>query len=381
MKTTIEQAREHGLLDSEWERILEILGNVQIFLNGEKIACVPKSQSVSKPKYLEETQKFSMDDYPEPSDFDDILRKILSELSIRTRKKPAIVKIENTKQKFKMSTDGNGRYVYLNPRLGGQIAVAEAARNVVCSGGEPLAITNCLNFGNPCDPEIYFQFKEAVLGIGDACRAFGTPVTGGNVSFYNESPESAVYPTPVVGMVGLLDDVSNATTSFFKDEDDFILTIGAIQEDFTASQYLKTIHGKVQGDAPRINLDYEKSVQDAVLQAIRQGLINSAHDISDGGLAINLVESCIGGKIGAKITTSPAVRWDALLFGETQSVIVVTINEENLLPLQKICNENDVPLHTIGRVGGKALKIANKINISIEELEEIYESTLPKYFK
>jgi len=402
----------------KWDLRCEVVGdvtdtgNVEIFHSGKKVADIPSwdlvlgggapryDREVKEPKYLEETQRFSMNDFPEPSNFNNVLKKIIGEPTIASKRwvfqqydhtvrtnttigpggDAAVMRIKNTNRALVMSTDGNGRYVYLNPRLGGQIAVAEAARNVVCSGGKPLAITNCLNFGNPYDPEIYYQFKEAVLGIGDACRVFDTPVTGGNVSFYNESPESAVYPTPVIGLIGLLDDVSNATTSFFKDAGDFILTIGAIQENFAGSQYLKTIFGKVQGDAPRINLEYEKSVQDATLMAIQRGIIKSAHDISDGGLAMNLAESCIGGKIGAQITISPTVRWDALLFGETQSVIVVTIAENNLLPLQQICNEHDVPLHTIGRVNGDVLSISDKINISIKDLEDIYESALPKYF-
>ena len=219
-----------------------------------------------------------------------------------------------------MTTDCNGRYVYLNPRRGAQIAVSEAARNVVCAGGEPLAVTNCLNFGNPYKPEVYWQFTEAVGGMGDACRAFGTPVTGGNVSFYNESPEGAVYPTPTIGMVGLVEDVATqTTTSAWRQPGDVLVLVSPAGWWHTGgvegSEYLASAHGTVAGDAPHLDLGEEKAVQAAVLAAIRAGRVRSAHDVADGGLAVSLAESAVWSGLGADVDL-PATdaRLDAVLF-------------------------------------------------------------------
>jgi phosphoribosylformylglycinamidine synthase len=283
-----------------------------------------------------------------------------------------------------VSTDCNGKYVYLNPRLGGEIAVAEAARNVVCTGAEPIAITNCLNFGNPNDPEIYWQFKEAVTGIGKVCRTLNTPVTGGNVSFYNESSLGAVYPSPVIGMVGLIEDTKHITTMSFKTPNDFIIVLGGLNGKLGGSEYLKTIHGRIEGPIAPLNIEFEMRVQEVCLEAIKKGIVNSAHDISDGGLLVNIAESIIAAEpgIGAKIDCERRLRTDELLFGECQSAIIITIPENNLIDLIMISQELDIPTQTIGRVTDNNLLTVNQ-NISVErpKLESAYNLSFENIMK
>ncbi|MEO0557223.1 MAG: phosphoribosylformylglycinamidine synthase subunit PurL [Bacteroidota bacterium] len=292
-----------------------------------------------------------------------------------------------------MKTDCNGRYVYLNPRRGGQIAVAEAARNVVCAGGQPLAVTNCLNFGNPYKPEVYWQFTEAVGGMGDACRALGTPVTGGNVSFYNESPDGeggtrAVFPTPTIGMVGLVEDVDlHTTTASFQAPADAILLVtpagwvhtGGIE----GSEYLASAHGLTTGDAPHLDLDEEKAVQAAVLAAIRSGNVKSAHDLSDGGLAVALAESCLFGPFGARIhlDVPEGMRLDALLFGEAQSRILLSVSYEAVDAVRQLIADHGAQATSIGLVDLDALEIQVNgetiLNVPTAELAEPYQTALP----
>src|SRR6185437_6701952 len=204
-----------------------------------------------------------------------------------------VLRIRGTDRALAVKTDCNGRYAYLDPYVGAQIAVCEAARNVACAGGRPMAITNNLNFGNPRRPEVYFQLREAVRGMADACTALGTPVTGGNVSLYNENPTGAVYPTPVIGMVGLIDSLAQITRSAFQDERDAIVLLGEPTAELGASEYLARIHGLVAGAPPACRPDEERALIDAVLEAIEGGVVDSAHDCSDGGLAVALAECCI----------------------------------------------------------------------------------------
>ncbi|HUR00151.1 MAG TPA: phosphoribosylformylglycinamidine synthase subunit PurL [Gemmatimonadaceae bacterium] len=241
----------------------------------------------------------------------------------------AVLRIRGTNKAIAVKTDCNGRYVYLDPHVGGRIAVAEAARNVACTGARPMAITNCLNFGNPTRPEVFFQFREAVAGMGEACRALGTPVTGGNVSLYNESPAGAVYPTPVIGMVGLIDDVAHITRATFQHDRDTILLLGDLGNELGGSEYLATIHDSVLGAPPVCDLVKEKALIDTLLEAIRAGVVTSAHDCSDGGLAVALAECCVADRdlqFGAEIDlgdlTDTSTR--AALFGETQGRVVVS---------------------------------------------------------
>ena len=300
----------------------------------------------------------------------------------------AVIYIKGINKAFAMKTDCNARYVYLNPKEGAKIAVAESARNIVCSGGIPLAITNCLNFGNPYKPEIYWQFAEAIAGMGEACRFFDTPVTGGNVSFYNESPDPdkvgtslSVYPTPTIGMLGLVEDLSHITTSYFKNEGDLIYVLGEDKEELGGSEYLKVIHKKVEGDCPQLNLHVEKKLQDTVLELIRNKLINSAHDISEGGIICALAECCIINeekKFGAEVSIPIKSRKDFSYFSESQSRIIVSISPDKKEKFENIVHTSMQPCIHAGEVGGSELKINDDIKVSVDDLADIYFNTIPR---
>jgi len=399
--------------DLEFAEVGEVIssGNLEIFENGELVADIPADalageleyqRETKKPEYLKETENLDLESIPEPEDFNEVLIKLVSSPNIadkswvykqydhsvrsNTMVKPgssaAVVRIKGTNKALATCTDGNGRYVYLNPYEGGKIAVAESARNVVCSGAKPIAITNCLNFGNPYDPEVYYQFKHAVLGIGDACRKLNTPVTGGNVSFYNQAEQSRIFPTPVIGMVGIMNKLDDATTAWFKKPGNFIMMFGAVKGELGGSEYLKIIHDKVAGNSPELNLDFEKRIQKACLAGIRGRIINSAIDISDGGFATAVAEACILNKdsnIGAEIHFSEKIRNDELLFSETQSVIIITIDEDKLLEIEKISSRYSVPCTTVGKVtDGGRLKINNEIDIEVDKLRKAYTEAIPK---
>jgi len=297
----------------------------------------------------------------------------------------AVLRVRGTSKAIAVKTDGNGRYVYLEPRVGGRIAVAEAARNVACTGARPLAITNCLNFGNPTRSEVFYQFKEAVAGMGEACRALGTPVTGGNVSLYNESPSAAVYPTPVIGMIGLIEDISRVTRASFQHDGDAILLLGEMGGELGGSEYLATIHGKVIGAPPHCDPSREKLVIDALLEAIASGIVSSAHDCSDGGLAVALAECCIANReceSGAEIDLSAysAFADRAILFGETQGRIVVSSPApERVLAIAATAG---VPCTQIGRVQrhSDSLDITlpgSSLRSPLSVLRRAYHSTIP----
>ena len=256
------------------------------------------------------------------------------------------------------------------------IAVAESARNVACTGAVPLAITNCLNFGNPYKPEVYWQFKEAVAGIGEACRYFNTPVTGGNVSFYNESPNASVYPTPVIGMLGLIDDASRAVASKFGTDGDVIIQLGRNRGHIGGSEYLAMVHGIVAGDAPGIDLADEQNLQRVLVESASAGLLRSAHDCADGGIAVALAESCIGtglGEIGAEVEiVGEGLREDFLLFGEDQSRAIVSAAPSDGHAVLEIARKHGVPAVVIGRVGGSTLAIGNSVSVAVRDLAEAY---------
>ena len=386
-------------------------GKLEIWHKGSIVAEIPSNELVlgggapqynlpaSEPKYFRDLNQFKIEDIDEPSDYNQTLLNLLSSPNITSKQyvysqydstvrsntmegpggDAAVIRLKGSNKGLAMSTDCNGRYVYLNPKMGAKIAVAEAARNVVCGGGEPLAVTNCLNFGNPNDPGVYWQFKEAVTGMGEMCRQLNTPVTGGNVSFYNETVDSAVYPTPVIGMVGVLDNISQKTSLDFKDSGDFIVTLGALNGCVGGSEYLKTEHGKIEGPIPPLNEELELRVQELCLDAIKKGIIKSAHDLSDGGLAVNIAESIMSAKsgIGAKLDIDRKLRDDELLFGECQSVIIVSLHEDQLYDLILLAQGMDVYTQTIGRVTNDATLIINDlVNISRNKLEPVYMNTL-----
>ena len=290
----------------------------------------------------------------------------------------AVVRIRKTNKALATATDCNGRYCYLNPRRGAQIAVCESARNVVCSGGQPVAITNCLNFGNPYKPEMYYMFTEAVAGMSEACRVLNTPVTGGNVSFYNEDPDRAVYPTPTIGMLGIIDDVAQITTQNFKEVGDIVMLAGVTREEFGGSEYIKELHGLSTGEIPALDMEFELRLQQFILAAIKQGLIRSAHDTAEGGLAIALAECCFSDRenqLGAKIVLKDEIRSDALYFGESQSRVILSLDPKNKAALEKLAAVREIPLETIGLVAGTALLINEDINLPVAEMAELfYES-------
>ncbi len=298
----------------------------------------------------------------------------------------AVIHLHGTRKALALKTDCNGRYVYLDPRVGGRIAVAEAARNVACAGAKPMAITNCLNFGNPKRPEVFFQFREAVGGMGDACSALGTPVTGGNVSFYNESPAGAVHPTPMIGMVGLVGDVDHVTRAPFRSAGDAIVLLGEPTSELGASEYLAYIHRLTAGAPPACDLAAERRLIDALLEAIAAGEVRSAHDCSDGGLAVAVAECCIMDRDalwGAEVDLSP---WStlprrALFFGEAQGrVVLSTANAERVLA---VARRHGVPAMVIGRVqspdAGLRIRVgADVAHSDIASLADAYHEAIPR---
>ncbi|MED4585358.1 phosphoribosylformylglycinamidine synthase subunit PurL [Brevibacillus choshinensis] len=293
----------------------------------------------------------------------------------------AVVMVRGTRKALAMSTDCNGRYVYLDPKVGGAIAVAESARNVVCSGAEPLAITDCLNFGSPEKPEVFWQFEKACEGMSEACVALDSPVIGGNVSFYNERSGDAIYPTPTVGMVGLITDVDHITTQNFKHEGDAIILLGETFAELGGSEYQKMATGSISGRPPQIDLAKEAAVQKLTLAAIRKGLVKSAHDLSEGGLGVALAESCFGENFGAQVTLESELRPDVLLFSESQSRILLSASNDQVEALLALAAEHGVPAGQIGRTGGESLVISvngtEAVNASIQEVKAAWKDAIP----
>ena len=274
------------------------------------------------------------------------------------------------------TTDCNSLYCALDPREGGRIAVAEAARNLTCSGAKPLAVTDNLNFGNPYKPENFWQLREAVEGVAEACRAFGTPVIGGNVSLYNESPAGVVDPTPTVAMVGLIEEERFITTQFFKNAGDTIILVGDLGDELGASHFLKICHGRKEGLPPRLDIEREIAVQETVRELIRSGLVKSAHDCSEGGLAVALAECCFNPEqlFGAEIDLSTvSLRRDQLLFNESQSRIVISVAKENADATLKLCDERHVSAQKLGNVAGNDLIIRAQAEEFRWSIAEIYD--------
>ncbi|MCE5315225.1 MAG: phosphoribosylformylglycinamidine synthase subunit PurL [Armatimonadota bacterium] len=377
-------------------------GLVHVYDGDELVAQVPAKSladdaptyqlKTEEPAYLNDVQNYDLSSMPEPEDYTQALFKLIGSPSISSKEwvyqqydhmvqtntailpgsDAAVIRIRETKKGIAVTTDCNGRYVYLDPYAGAQIAVAEAARNLACSGARPIGATDCLNFGNPEKPEAFWQFERAVKGVADACDFFGAPIVSGNVSFYNETPEMAIYPTPVIGLLGLLDDVEKRCTSHFKNQGDFIVLIsGAPADDdrgagvcepesLGGSEYLNTIHGLAVGCPPMLDMEREKKVHEVVLQAIDKELLSSAHDCADGGLAVTLAESCIIGKVGADVSLLANCSASAALFAESQSRIVVSLPVDKLGALREIVEKIGVESTVLGKVGGDALKI--KVN-------------------
>lgn len=293
----------------------------------------------------------------------------------------AVIRVKGTKKGLALTVDGNGRYCYLDPYVGGVLAVAEAARNLACVGARPLGLTDCLNFGSPERPSVMWQFSQVIHGMRASCIALEVPVVSGNVSFYNETDGVPIYPTPTVAMVGLLPRVERYVTPWFKSTGDLVVLLGRTREELGGSEYLKVVHGLVKGTPPWIDLRLERAVQRCCLKAIEKGILRSAHDISEGGLAVALAECCVSGPekaLGVRIELREMMRADALLFGESQSRVIVSIREKELSRLREIANREGVPMQVIGEVGGSGLVIQPLIQLPVEELKSIWSGSLER---
>jgi len=358
-------------------------------------------RETKEPVYLKTTRILDIDGIKEPKNLNDVLIRLLESPNITNKRwvyeqydtqvrtntalmpggDASVVRIKKTKKGLAMKTDCNSKYTYLNPYTGGMIAVCESARNVVCTGAKPLAITNCLNFGNPYNPEMYYQFVECVRGMGDACRYLDTPVTGGNVSFYNLSRDYAVFPTPTIGMVGLIEDIDKMMTSHFKNEGDTIIILGKDKYEIGGSEYLSRIHQQIKGNAPELSLKEEKNLCDLVLSLIDKNLINSAHDVSDGGLAVALAESCIMNRdkqIGCQVDINLNGRKDFAMFSESQSRIIISCGGNSEKEVLEAIKKSGVPFEVAGKVTGDKLKINDIIDLEISRANESYFDTIQK---
>lgn len=411
---------------TKWDLQAEIIGTVTntghiaIDYRGERVADIPANalalggdmtpvyhRESQKPEYLAHVNSFDVSMLSDVDDAGRMLRELLGSPNIASKRwvfeqydsmvrtnslyliggDAAVVRVKGTTKGLAMKTDCNSRYVYLDPYRGGTIAVAEAARNIACTGATPIGVTNCLNFGNPYDPEVYYQFTEAVRGMGEACKAFSTPVTGGNVSFYNESPGGAIFPTPTIGMIGLIEDITKVVPSDFHQEGDAILLLAVTDsfddsDGFGGSEYLFQRTGDVLGTAPSCNLEKQAALVRTLVGLADKRLLHSAHDISEGGFAVSLAECCFGQSterpMGATVEAPNGThRIDASLFGERQGMVILSAREEDLTEIAKIATAHDVQAERLGKVGGSRLRIGTVIDESVRELFEIYSSALP----
>jgi phosphoribosylformylglycinamidine synthase len=385
-------------------------GHVSISRRGNLVASLPAQSLVlggeapvyvreqKRPAYLDVTQK-AVDHGPviDGASFSSTLLQLLATPTIASKRwvfeqydsqvgdntvmrsgsDAAVLRIKELPGKaVAVTTDCNSRYVYLNPYRGGLIAVAEAARNCVCVGALPVAITNCLNFGNPYDPEVYYQFAEAIRGMGDMCRALDTPVTGGNVSFHNESQSHAVYPTPTIGMLGLIDDVSTIVGNSFTADGQIVAMLGWHRAELGGSEYQKLVHGSITGDAPWIDINEEVRLQHVLLEAIRSGRVTAAHDCAEGGVAVALAEMCHGKGLGATLNW-PYERHAADIFGESQSRVLVTVPVDYFNELEAQCLTENVPLVRLGMTGGAQLTLWDGCSVHVDNIRAAYENALP----
>jgi phosphoribosylformylglycinamidine synthase len=302
----------------------------------------------------------------------------------------AVLRVKENGAGLALSVDGNGRYVYLDPKLGGQLVIAEACRNVAVTGAEPIGLTDCLNFGNPEKPEIMWQFAQAVKGMAEACHALKVPIVSGNVSLYNQGPKGAIHPTPIVGAVGLMEPVGGElrpVPQWFQHEGDAIYLAGSSKDELGGSEYLALLHHKVTGLPPSLSLKAEAALQKLCIEAARRQLVASAHDLSDGGLAVALAESCLTGirqqaaQLGAEITLKDKLRADALLFGESASRVLFSCAPDQAAALEKLAKANRVPLKRVGTVGGSRLQIQApaakaSLDLSLDEMHRAFFGAL-----
>lgn len=419
MLIVIKKGREAEVqkIFDKWDIHCEQIGevttdkNLKYYMNGELVADVPAESLVlgggapvyereyREPKYFAEINAFNPDSIPVPADLVDVAYQLVQLPTIASKRwvydqydsmvgtgntqtnepsDAAVVRVHGSPKGLAVTTDCNSRYVFADPYKGGMIAVSEAARNIVCSGGLPVAITNCLNFGNPYNPEVYYQFVHAIKGMGDACRKLGTPVTGGNVSFYNQSSDDGpVYPTPTIGMVGVLDNLDQKMTMYFKNDGDAIYVIGSNTADLNCSEYLHQVCGVTHSPAPRFDLEEEYQLQERVLKIVREKLVNSAHDISEGGLFVTLLESGMKQNMGFEINTDSSIRKDAYLFGESQSRVVVSVSADKTAAFEAALQG-----HAFSKIG--TVKADGHIKIDgsnwgpVSDWKETYDTAIEK---
>lgn len=421
MLVVVKKGREAEIesIFAKWDLNCTCIGEVtqskqlRFFMNGNMIAEVPAESLVlgggapvykrdyKEPAYISLNRKFSIESIPVPGNLREVMMLLATHPNIASKRwvytqydsmvgtvnmstnRPsdaAVVDIRGTEKALALTVDCNSRYVYSDPEQGCAIAVAEAARNIVCSGGIPSAVTNCLNFGNPYNPEVYWQFVHAIKGMGKACEIFDTPVTGGNVSFYNQSKteqgEMPVFPTPTIGMIGILESKKLQTTLDFKSEGDIIFLLGTSRNDINSSEYLYSWCGVKNSPAPFIDLPEEKALQDLVSRLIRMGLLQSAHDVSDGGLFISLLESGMPRQLGFTIETDEDIRKDAFLFGEAQSRIIVSVSPEKLDAFVEVVADSDVDFTNLGTVGGNVIMIDGEDFGAVHEFGKQYQDAL-----
>jgi phosphoribosylformylglycinamidine synthase len=352
-----------------------------------------------KPAYLKNVEAFNINDIKDfdEKDLQQIAKQIIALPNIANKRwisvqydstvgaantstnapsDAAIVLAKGTNKALAVTVDCNGRYVFADPYKGAMIAVAEAARNIVCSGAEPIGVTNCLNFGNPYNPEVYYQFVKAVEGMGAACKKFNTPVTGGNVSFYNQNPEGPVYPTPTIGMVGVLDDFKNRMTLDFKNAGDVIVLIGTQKNDIGSSEYLHKIKGFEFSSAPAFDIDEEYAVQKFIASIIKEKIIISAHDLSEGGLIVALFESAFNNSLGFEINVEVNTRNDAFWLGEAQSRVVVSCSGRQLDELKHKAASSGIDICVLGKVTSGGIMINNKSWNDIKEWKYLYDTSI-----
>lgn len=386
-------------------------GRVQFMKDGKMSADIPSESLVlgggapvyqrewEVPQYYKDLENFDSSKYEQPTDLAQVAKALCKEPNIASKKwvfnqydsmvgtvnqstnkatDAAVVKIRDTERSLALTVDCNSRYIHADPEKGTSIAVAEAARNITCTGGEPSGITNCLNFGNPYDKEVFWQFKSAILGMKAAAEKFKTPVTGGNVSFYNQSTidGTAVYPTPTIGMVGVIDNEEQITSMDFKNEGDVIVMLGKASDDINSSQYLAKYHKVNLSPCPYFDLEEEYALHQVIKSLINEKLVSSCHDVSEGGIFVSLLESAMASGIGFDIASDSSFRKDGYLFGEAQGRVIVSISESNLSRIKEIAEQGNVPVSVLGSTRGDSLKIDGENFGSIEEYRNIYDNAI-----
>ena len=409
---------------NKWDIHCEKIGVVtsgpllRYFWKDEKIAEIPAESLVlgggapvydresKEPSYYKEHKKFNIQKISEPKDLKEIAKQIISLPNIASKRyiyeqydstvgtknrstndvsDAAVINIKGSKRALAMTVDCNSRYVYADPEIGTMIAVSENARNIICSGAEPSAITNCLNFGNPYNPEVYWQFTGAINGMSKACKKFSTPVTGGNVSFYNQTQVGdriePVFPTPTIAMIGLVSNIDNVTTLRFKNSGDLIYQIGPSSEDIGSSQYLVEIHNVLKSPVPKFDLDEEFHVQEKVKEIIKRGIAASAHDVSEGGLFTAIMECSFNSGLGFNITTDSLIRKDAFLFGESQSRIIISVSQEKEDDFIDLMINKDIDFHLLGHVTTGDIVVDDENWGNTNEFQSLYDKSLGEILK